>query len=134
MAGYSKRKLAEKLGLKPGSRLHFVGAPKEYFKELGAFPGGAVRVGKLAGEVNFIHLFVARKNDLEKKLPALKKFLAPDGAFWISWPKGGSDVATDLKEGVVQSVGLANGLVDIKVCAVTKIWSGLKFVIPVAKR
>jgi len=80
------------------------------------------------GSTDFIHFFATRRRQLEQKFAALKKALAKDGMLWISWPKGSSGVATDLNENVVREIGLARGLVDVKVCAIDSVWSGLKFV------
>jgi hypothetical protein len=86
------------------------------------------------GLLDFIHCFHKDRKEFEKPLPRLKKALAPDGMIWVSWPKTASKVATDVTEKVVRDYALKTGLVDIKVCAVDEVWSGLKFVIPVKDR
>jgi hypothetical protein len=126
MAGYSKRSLAEKLGLK--GRAHFSNAPDGYLKILGKLPAGCEHQKKLTSGLEFIQHFSREKADLVKSFPKLKKALSNGGALWVSWPKGASKVATDLNENVVREIGLKNGLVDVKVCAVDEVWSGLKFV------
>ncbi len=126
--GYSKRTLVEKLGLKPGARAAFLHAPAGYRKTLGPLPPKVTVTSKLGEGHDFIHFFTREKHDLEGEFPKMKKALAPDGALWISWPKGASGVATDLNENVVRDIALSNGLVDVKVCAVDEIWSGLKLV------
>ncbi len=84
--------------------------------------------------MDFIQFFCREKQALQRRFTALKSAVAPDGMLWISWPKGSSGVATDLTENVVREIGLAHGLVDVKVCAVDEVWSGLKFVIPLKDR
>lgn len=123
MAGYSETPLPKKLGLKPEARSYFVDAPTGYVRRLGAEPSR-----RLTGPLDFIQAFAHSRASLERRLPALSKALAPDGALWISWPKGSSGVKTDLNENGVRELGLANGMVDVKVCAVDDTWSGLKFV------
>ena len=126
MAGYTKRSLVDKLGLKEGHRAAILGAPHGYPATL-----GDLRVKMrtdLRGESDFIQFFGKTRVELDRKFPALKACLVHNGMLWISWPKGSSGVATDLTEKVVREVGLRNGLVDVKVCAVDEIWSGLKFV------
>lgn len=134
MAGYSKRSLVDKLGIKPGHRVVILGAPPDYATTLGELPP-QVKPGKvLRGEMDFLHFFGKSRRELEQRFPALKSCLAPNGMLWISWPKGSSGVATDLNDGVVREIGLRNGLVDVKVCAVDETWSGLKFVYRVKDR
>lgn len=135
-AGYSKRSLADKLGLKPGQRVFFADLPKDVERELGPIlRGDAVeRAKSLRGRFDYLHAFTASKKELAKLLPRLKRFMAADGMLWISWPKQSSGVACDFTETDVRALALANGLVDVKVCAVTEVWSGLKLVIPVRDR
>jgi hypothetical protein len=121
MAGYSKRTLVEKLGIKQGQRVVILGAPTDYAKTLGKLPPGVTLSASLRGENNFLHLFTKSRKELEEKFPVLKSHLAPTGCLWISWPKGSSGVASDLSENSVREIGLRNGLVDIKVCAVDEI-------------
>lgn len=127
-AGYSKTPLVDKLGIKPGKRLRFVNEPAHYLELLGPLPADVTVLKSTRGEIDFAHLFVTTKSALQRELPKLKNNLAKDGTLWISWPKGGSTIQTDLKEGIVRDVGLAIGLVDVKICAVDQNWSGLKFV------
>lgn len=128
MAGYSKRSLADKLGIKEGLRTFLLNPPEAYSTMIGERLAGVLLSKKLQGPVDFIHFFTKEKKELEKQFPMLTKALSDHGALWISWPKGSSKAATDLNENVVREVGLANGLVDTKVCAVDEVWSGLKFV------
>jgi hypothetical protein len=125
-SGYSGTPLVDKLGIKRGARLHFVGAPPSLPAALGPLPDGARDVAR--GALDFAMLFVSGKSDLEERFQKLRDRLEPNGMLWVSWPKKASGVATDLTEDVVRQVGLAAGLVDVKVCAVDATWSGLKFV------
>jgi hypothetical protein len=133
-AGYSRRSLAEKLGIKPGTQVVALGAPATYPSLLGALPDGATLSSRLPASTSFIHRFARLRKDLAKDLPRLACSLADEGTLWISWPKQVSGVETDLNENVVRQLGLAQGLVDIKVCAVDDVWSGLKFVRRVVNR
>jgi hypothetical protein len=125
-AGYSGTPLADKLGIKPGSRLQFVDAPASLPALLGPLPAGARAVER--GTLDFAMLFVKSGSELEKRFAKLRDRLETNGSLWVSWPKKASGVSTDLTENVVREVGLAAGLVDVKVCAVDETWSGLKFV------
>ncbi len=128
MAGYSKTPLVQKLGIKAGQKAVILNAPRGYRKTLGALPEGASIAESLSSEAEFIHLFTTERDELETKFAGLKRKLALHGALWISWPKGAAKVETDLNENIVREIGLKNGLVDVKVCAVDEVWSGLKFV------
>jgi hypothetical protein len=126
-AGYSGTPLPKKLGIKPGMRAAAVHAPKQYTKLLD--PPAGVRLGsQLAADLEFIHAFFRSTADLDRTFPRLKASLATNGTLWISWPKKSSPLAGDLDEYAVRRIGLAHGLVDVKVCAVDEDWSGLKFV------
>ena len=127
-AGYSKRSLAEKLGIPSGVRVVARGAPPNYEALIGPLPGGAAVGTRLTAGSRFIHQFVRRRAELETAFPRLAKALADDGTLWISWPKKTSGVETDLTEDILRELGLPLGLVDVKVCAVDDVWSGLKFV------
>jgi hypothetical protein len=132
-AGYSTRSLSDKLGIKAGARIAFVGAPKGYDATLGELPP-VTQAKTLRGPLDLIQVFVTSRAELARRFPTLKKALAIDGALWVSWPKKASGVATDVVEDVVREIGLAQGLVDVKVCAVDETWSGLKFVYRLADR
>ena len=127
-AGYSNRNLAEKLGIKPDTKITALGAPPTYASLLGALPSGATMHSRLPSSAAFIHQFVRSRHDLATEFPRLALALTDDGILWISWPKQASGIQTDLNENVVREIGLATGLVDVKVCAVDEVWSGLKFV------
>jgi hypothetical protein len=127
-AGYSGKSLVDKLGIKPGMLLAIIGAPSGYRSTLGTLPRGVSVLSAPRGTLPFIHFFTTKRALLQRRFPALKRVLAQDGALWVSWPKKSAGVATDLTEDVVRQVALAGGLVDVKVCAVDDVWSGLKLV------
>jgi hypothetical protein len=128
MAGYSRRSLVDKLGIKPGASVLIVGAPRGYAKMLGRLPEGVSVVRSVRPRLDFIHLFTTRRADLERRFGDLQRALAPAGMLWVSWPKQASGVTTDVTGDVVRGVALARGLVDVKVCAIDDVWSGLKLV------
>ena len=129
MAGYSGKPLIKKLGIKDGFSIALLGAPSDVVKEL-----GIARKANSSAPLDYIHLFVRTQAELSEKFPIWAARLAPAGMLWISWPKKSSGVESDLTDNVVREIGLAAGLVDIKVCAVNDIWSGLKFVIRLKDR
>jgi hypothetical protein len=132
--GYSGTPLAQKLGYKAGMRVLAVRAPADYRKWLAPLPRGVAFCGASAKRLDLIHLFAARQADLARRLPSYLDRIVPHGAIWLSWPKKGSGVATDISEDVLRAIALPLGLVDIKVCAVNATWSALKFVIRRANR
>jgi hypothetical protein len=127
-AGYSKRSLVDKLGIKAGCRLAILQAPAGYTALLGDLPADVVIDETMSQPLAFIHFFTASRADLETNFPRLKAALMQNGKLWISWPKRAAKVATDLDENIVREIGLANGLVDVKVAAMDATWSGLQFV------
>jgi hypothetical protein len=127
-AGYSAKPLAQKLGIRQGDTLAFLNAPDGYESLLGKLPDEATVVRGLNGELDFIQLFATDRASLEREIPGLKARLKKDGMIWVSWPKGSSGLQTDLSDDVVREVGLKNGLVDVKVCAVDESWWALRFV------
>jgi hypothetical protein len=127
MAGYSGTPLPQKLGIKDKFRVALVGMPADVKKELRAALAGCSLV-KDAGTVDFAMVFASRQAALRSEFRRLAEQLAPAGMLWVSWPKKASGVATDMNENDVRRVGLEAGLVDVKVCAVSDVWSGLKFV------
>ena len=128
MPGYSGTPLPKKLGIKPGARVCLVDAPDEVRTELKTALAGCESLSNGKGPLDFAMLFTKSKAQLPKDFNRIAKLLVPAGMLWVSWPKKSSGVATDLNENIVREIGLAAGLVDIKVCAVTEVWSGLKFV------
>jgi hypothetical protein len=133
-AGYSIRSLVEKLGIKPNSSIAIFNAPEDFAQTLGPLPGGVVVRSKRGKELDFIHAFFLNSKKLDLQFPTLKQALAQSGALWISWPKKAAKLQTDLTDNVVREIGLRHGLVDIKVCAVDEVWSGLKFVYRIKDR
>lgn len=130
MAGYSGTPLAKKLGIKPGTRLHVMEAPSEYRTWLEPLPTDVTfepRDGKANCDV--VHVFVDSLAALRLTLPKARRSIAPAGAIWVSWHKKSSGIPTDITEDVVRNYALETDLVDVKVCAVTDIWSGLKLVV-----
>jgi hypothetical protein len=134
MAGYSGKPLTQKLGIKPGFRIFADGSPKPYRDIVGELPPGTKLVARAAAPLDLVHLFATEAAGLAGKLRGFRAAVAPDGMIWVSWPKKASGVATDLSDVVVRDIALPLGLVDVKVCAIDEVWSGLKFVIPKAQR
>jgi len=132
--GYSQRALADKLGIKPGSSLLLVRPPEGYATTLGALPPGVRLEHRLRSGLDLVHAFVLRRADLARGVVAWREAIFPAGTLWISWPKKTSKVATDLTEDVIREIALGRGLVDVKVCAVDTVWSGLKLVVPLKDR
>jgi hypothetical protein len=128
MPGYSGTPLPKKLGIKSGFRTFFVDAPVEVLAELRPALKECEQLSHTKPQLDFAMLFTISQTQLEKEFARIAKVLAPAGMLWVSWPKKSSGVKSDLDENVVRGIGLQAGLVDVKVCAVTEIWSGLKFV------
>ncbi|EMJ91026.1 DUF3052 family protein [Leptospira alstonii] len=127
MAGYSGKSLGDKLGLKEGMKAFFKDLPEDVQKDLTDHLGKVEMTKTLKGPLDYLHVFVKESKDLRKLFPKLVEHLGEKGMIWISWPKGSSKVPTDLNENIVREIGLDLGIVDVKVCAVSDIWSGLKF-------
>jgi hypothetical protein len=128
MPGYSTRSLPDKLGIKPGATVILLGGPPGYAKLVSPLPAGASIVTQLSPGAKFIHQFARLRIELEAEIPRADRALADDGVLWVSWPKKAARLGTDVTEDVVREVALPLGLVDVKVCAVDEIWSGLKLV------
>jgi hypothetical protein len=129
MAGYSGTPLTKKLGFKEGFRVGMVNPPQGFQSELSPLPNNVkIMVGHLLKPLDLILLFADSQKTLKREFPKLALKLAGNGMLWIAWPKKASGVVTDLSENSVRQIGLDAGLVDVKVCAVNDIWSGLKFV------
>jgi hypothetical protein len=137
-AGYSGTPLARKLGIGEGASVVLLDAPEGLDDVLAPLPPGVSVRRRLppAGRrsVDVAVLFVVRRADLDRRFPRTAESLRPAGGLWVSWPKRSSGVATDLTDNVVRELGLSKGLVDNKVCAVTDVWSGLRFVYRLADR
>jgi len=127
--GYSGRSLLDKLGFKPPLTLVAIGAPQHYASWLGPLPDGIQIVSKSTKDVEAAHVFTDKRGTLERELRILRKDLQQDGFVWVSWPKKSSKIQTDITEDVIREIALPLGFVDIKVCAVSDVWSGLKLVI-----
>ncbi|HSE27695.1 MAG TPA: DUF3052 domain-containing protein [Gemmatimonadales bacterium] len=134
MAGYSGTPLVQKLGIKPGMRIGIRRAPARFAELLVPWPARAEVTTPATGPLDLLMVFVERAADLERDFPRGAESLTPAGMLWVAWPKRASGVPTDLTEDRVRTIGLAAGLVDVKVCAVTEVWSGLKFVRRLADR
>jgi hypothetical protein len=134
MPGYSGTPLAKKLGIKEDFRAALVRVPDDVKSELRDALAKCRIQPVSSHDLDFIFLFAKSRAALERDLWPAARALAPAGMLWISWPKKSSGMDTDLTDTIVREVGLDAGLVDIKVCAVTEVWSGLKFVIPVKNR
>jgi Protein of unknown function (DUF3052) len=134
MPGYSGTPLPQKLGIKDQARVLLLDAPSDVRDALKRELAGCKIARDGEGAVDFSMIFVKSAADLKKKFAHVSRQLAPAGMLWVSWPKKTSGVVTDLDENEVRRIGLDAGLVDVKVCAVTDVWSGLKFVIRVKDR
>lgn len=128
MAGYSGTPLIKKLGVKSGDRLLLISTPENYENLIELWPDDVVLfLLKNAKNVDFIHFFTREKAELEVTFPLIKQKLKKGGGLWVSWPKRSSKLIKDLNGNDVRRIGLENGLIDVKVCAVDEDWSGLKF-------
>jgi hypothetical protein len=133
MAGYSTTPLIKKIGIKTGMKISILNAPQDFWKEVTEMPD-VKSISKPAQGMDLILYFADSKKEYEKNFPKLAKTLVPTGMLWIGWPKKASRIPTDLNENIIRDFGLASGLVDVKVCAITEKWSGLKFVIRLKDR
>ena len=118
-----------KLGFTDGMRVHFADAPEHFTSLVGELPGGVRVLKRPAPELDLAMLFVTQRRALERGLRTLQPKLQPTGMIWVVWPKQASKVVTDITEDVVREVALPRGLVDVKVCAIDELWSGLKLVV-----
>jgi len=132
MAGYSGTPLWRKLGLKDGMRGWVAGAPDAYAEMIAGAPD--VMWQDDPEGAGFCHLFTTSRDEMASRLPDLMDAMARDGMIWVSWPKKASKVPTDMTEDAIRAAALPLGLVDVKVCAVDAVWSGLKLVIRKALR
>jgi hypothetical protein len=133
MAGYSGTPLWKKLGYKTGISACIDGGPENY-RALLALPADVHVKWLTRPESAFVHLFASSASELEAKLKFYRTKIVPDGVIWVSWPKKSSGVKTDITEDTIRDLALPMGLVDIKVCAVDEVWSGLKLVIRKERR
>jgi hypothetical protein len=133
-AGYSGTPLARKLGIKAGFRVFVENAPENYLQWLEPLPDDVHFLDKIENNLDMIHLFTDEAKELAAKLKRHTPKLKSNGMFWVSWPKKASKRPTNITEDAIRELALPLGLVDVKVCAVDKIWSGLKLVIRVENR
>ena len=129
MAGYSGTPLAKKLGIKEQTSVVAVGAPKGYRRLLEPLPAAVRFSSKVDKTTDIVHVFTTEKSELSRELKSYRKELGSTAVVWVSWPKKSAKVPTDITEDVVRAVALPLGFVDIKVCAVDDVWSGLKLVV-----
>jgi hypothetical protein len=128
-AGYSGTPLAKKLGIAAGDEVFLVGAPANYRELVEPLPEGVRFVSRMGRGTDIVHVFATRRPRLEKAIASAQAKLKPDCVIWVSWPKRASKVPPDITEDTIREVALPLGLVDVKVCAVDDVWSGLKLVI-----
>ena len=134
MAGYSGTPLAKKLGLKAGARVLLLGAPAGFIETLEDLPEGVTFTTRAGGAIDVSVIFAKTETELARRFDAARKALKQEGGLWVCWPKKSSGVATSLGFNLVQPYGLAQGLVDNKVCAVDEVWTGLRFVVRLRDR
>lgn len=127
--GYSGTPLSKKLGIGAGQRLLVLDCPEPYHAIVPDLPDGVSLVTRQSSTVDLVHLFTTERRALQQRLEKLRTALRPDAVIWVSWPKKASKVPTDITEDAIRAVALPLGLVDVKVCAVTDVWSGLKLVV-----
>ena len=127
--GYSGTPLAKKLGIAAGSHVATRHAPADYEDLLAPVPAGVVFDARVAATTDVVHVFADRRSTLASELASLRRSIRHDGSVWVSWPKKASKVPTDITEDTIRDLALPLGFVDVKVCAVNEVWSGLKLVI-----
>src|SRR4051812_34641663 len=133
-SGYSGTPLIKKLGITPTSSVQLINKPADYFELLESDISKQLSTGEMVPDI--VHLFVASQKEFESAMKSLKKFLRKNSnlVIWVSWYKKSSGIKTDVTEDVIRNYALKNDLVDVKVCAVSDTWSGLKLVVPLSKR
>lgn len=129
MAGYSGTPLVKKLGIKERCAIYVSGAPTGYRALLEPLPEGVKFKTVVDPSIDIVHVFESERERLAKRLVALRQALAADAIVWISWPKKASKMPTTITEGTIRELALPLGFVDVKVCAVSEVWSGLKLVV-----
>jgi hypothetical protein len=129
MAGYSGTPLSKKLGIKEGSKVFLANAPEDYMQLVDPLPNGVEFSPQINPDTDIVHVFSTERILLMNDLRTFLKSLKQDGTIWVSWPKKSSKVPTDITEDAIREIALPMGLVDIKVCAIDEVWSGLKLVI-----
>jgi hypothetical protein len=124
-AGYSGTPLVKKLGIKPATTLALLSAPAGFLDLIGDRPADVRITARQADDPALTIWFVTSRRDLDGRMPLVARAMGQ--GLWVAWPKKASGVATDLNEDLIRAVGIAQGLVDYKVCAIDATWSGLKF-------
>jgi len=133
-SGYSGTPLAKKLGFREGLKVRIVNPPDHYFDLFEALPVAIDFRHERKSKKDLIHYFTRNATELQRDILPLKNEITSNGAIWISWPKKSSKIVTDITEDTIRNLALVCGLVDVKVCAIDEVWSGLKLVIPVKDR
>jgi proteasome assembly chaperone (PAC2) family protein len=134
LTGYSGTPLAKKLGIKEGSIVRLVNQPHYYFDLFTDLPDNIIIQKDTTTTKHLVHYFTKDIAELERDIEALRQEIFPNGMVWISWPKKASKIPTNITEDSIRQLALASGLVDVKVCAIDDIWSGLKLVVRVKDR
>jgi hypothetical protein len=129
MAGYSGTPLVKKLGIAEGFKILLINAPPEYRALISPLPAAVSFITAANSATNFVHAFTTKRLELARWLPSLRRELPHDALIWVSWPKKSSQLPTEVTEDTIREVALPLGFVDVKVCAVTDVWSGLKLVV-----
>lgn len=129
MAGYSGTPLAKKLGIKEQCKLLVIGAPEDYRALLEPLPATVQFAAKPDSSIDIAHLFTSQRSELSQTLASFRQKLSPQATIWVSWPKKSAKLASEITEDTVREVALPLGFVDVKVCAVNEVWSGLKLVV-----
>ena len=129
MAGYSRTPLVKKLGIKENFKIYVKNPPPNYLELISPIPDKVTRLSRLSTEIDMIHFFTKSKAELAANIENYASRIKQNGMIWVSWPKKASKVPTDVTEDVIRDAILPLGLVDVKVCAVDQVWSGLKLVI-----
>jgi hypothetical protein len=127
--GYSGTPLVKKLGIQKANRVLLLNAPNEFKQMLAPLPADVQFESRLGPDIDIAHIFVTRKEKLNKYLTTLRKKLKPDAVLWISWPKKSAKIPSTVTDNTIRELALPLGFVDIKVCAVDEVWSGLKLVV-----
>jgi hypothetical protein len=133
-SGYSGTPLAKKLGIKPGFRMRIFNQPEYYYNLFSDLPEDLIVLTDKKRKKDFIHYFALSTAQLTKDIKQLREEIEENGMIWISWYKKSAKMETDLNENIIRDLALSNGLVDVKVCAVDELWSGLKLVIRLKDR
>jgi hypothetical protein len=133
-SGYSGTPLAKKLGIKPGFVVRLVDPPEYYLRLFTDLPENLNFISSKKGTKDLVHYFTREIAMLQFDIIGLRTEIFPSGSLWISWPKKAAKVETNVTEDLIRAIALNNGLVDVKVCAIDEIWSGLKLVVPLKER